>query len=132
MNTQTDYQAQAEKFLSDTKTTFKAVYSEYRKYFPDDKECRSVYRITLRRKGHGSYTFNFGQSIANSGQEPTPYNVLACLTKYDVGTFENFCSEFGYDTDSIKATKIYKAVVNEYKNVQRLFGDVIEQLAEIQ
>ncbi len=30
---------------------------------------------------------------------PTAYDILACLTKYEVGTFDDFCSNFGYDTD---------------------------------
>lgn len=65
--------------------------------------------------------------------KPTPYDVLACLTKYDCGTFENFCSEFGYDTDSRKAEKTYKAVCDEWINIQRLFTDEeIEDLREIQ
>lgn len=64
---------------------------------------------------------------------PNAYDVLACLTKYDPGTFENFCIEFGYDTDSRKAEKIYKAVVNEWQNIAMLFTDSeIEQLQEIQ
>lgn len=44
-------------------------------------------------------------------EPPTEYDVLACLTKNEVGTFENFCSEFGYDTDSRTAKKTYKAVL---------------------
>lgn len=64
---------------------------------------------------------------------PTAYDVLTCLQKYDVGTLENFCSEFGYDTDSKKAEKIYNAVLNEYKNVCMLWNETeIEQLQEIQ
>ena len=64
---------------------------------------------------------------------PTAYDVLACLQKYDVGTFENFCSEFGYDEDSRTAEKIYKAVCKEYLNVCKLWSDSeIEELAEIQ
>lgn len=66
-------------------------------------------------------------------EAPTEYDVLACLQKYDVGTFENFCGDFGYDTDSRTAEKVYKAVCNEYKNVAMLFNDSeIEQLNEIQ
>lgn len=65
--------------------------------------------------------------------EPTAYDVLTCLTKYDPNTFEDFCSEFGYDEDSRKAEKIYDSVVDEYKNVAMLWNDEeIEQLAEIQ
>jgi hypothetical protein len=64
---------------------------------------------------------------------PNAYDILACLTKSDPGTFEDFCSEFGYDTDSKRAEKTYNAVLNEWKNVQSLFTDKeIEQLQEIQ
>lgn len=66
-------------------------------------------------------------------EPPTAYDVLACLTKYDPGTFEDFCSDFGYDTDSRTAKKTYKAVKKEWANVQTIWDDSeIEQLAEIQ
>lgn len=64
---------------------------------------------------------------------PTLYDVLACLQKYDVGTFEDFCNEFGYDTDSRIAKKTYKAVVKEYDKMCSLFNnDELEILTEIQ
>ena len=63
---------------------------------------------------------------------PTLYDVLTCLQKYDVGTFEDFCSEFGYDTDSRNAKKTYKAVVKEYDKMCSLFSnDELEVLTEI-
>jgi len=129
---ETNYRKQAEDFLAATNTTFKAKFYKHAKYFTDDKQSRDIYKITLRRKDVGSYTFTFGQSIANIGKAPEVYDVLASVTKYDVGSFEDFCSEFGYDTDSRKAEKTYKAVLKEFKNVDRLFSDVIEQLSEIQ
>lgn len=64
---------------------------------------------------------------------PTEYDVLACLTKYDPETFEDFCSVFGYDEDSRKAERIYEAVKEEYQNVAMLWNDSeIEELQEIQ
>lgn len=64
---------------------------------------------------------------------PNEYDILTCLTKYDPETFENFCSEYGYDYDSRSAEKTYKAVVEEYKNVTMLWNDdEIDQLSEIQ
>lgn len=181
---QTDYQKQATDFLEQAQTSFFVKYLKTGKHFEDDKEERDIYEITLKRKSR-SYTFQFGQSLNNSGfyyqyrtgrtkipldrkylakdyfkgkalgligtikmkdssfvpnldilhypKEPTAYDVLACLQKCDPGTFEDFCSEFGYDTDSRKAEKIYKAVVNEWQNVAMLFTDKeIEQLQEIQ
>lgn len=54
---------------------------------------------------------------------PTPYAVLACLQKYEVGSFENFCDEFGYNVDSRKAEKTYNAVAKEWQEVQKLWSD---------
>jgi len=62
---------------------------------------------------------------------PTAYDVLACVQKYDIGTFSDFCSEFGYDTDSKKAEKTYFAVQEEFKNINNLFSDVMDKLMEI-
>ena len=64
-------------------------------------------------------------------KKPTAYDVLACLQKYDPETFEDFCDNFGYDIDSRSALKIYLAVQDEYNNVIRLFGDVMEDLEDI-
>jgi len=90
---------------------------------------RYVFKLQLLR-GRKSYTFEFGQSIAKGSEEPTLYDVLTCLQKYDVGTFEDFCGIFGYDNDSRMAEKTYKAVVKEFKAMERLFDS--EELEVLQ
>lgn len=65
--------------------------------------------------------------------EPSEYSVLSCLTKYDPESFENFCSEYGYDEDSRTAERTYNAVVKEWQNVCMIWtDDEIEELREIQ
>lgn len=103
---------------------------EYKIHFIGDKQSRYVFKLRLRR-GKNSYTFDFGQSIAMGAEEPTMYDVLACLTKYDPEDFENFCSNYGYDTDSLTALRTYKAVVKEYEAMERLFSDIMDELREI-
>jgi hypothetical protein len=155
---ETDYNKQADDFLKETGTTFEANFVGNMLYFEGDKEPRDVYQITLKRDKK-TYSFRFGQSINNSGEmvkrnpygktiydheliprrnrlgtyigriAPTPYDILTCVQKYDIGTFSNFCSEFGYDIDSRKAS--YFAVQEEYENINRLFHDVMEKLQEI-
>lgn len=67
------------------------------------------------------------------GTPPTEYDVLACLQKYDIGSFVDFCNEFGYDIDSPNAKKTYKAVKREFRMVCKIWTDEeIEVLAEIQ
>ncbi len=81
----------------------------------------------------------FWDSIAHtqSGEQPTEYDILACLQKYDVGSFEDFVSEFGYEVDDFhdrqRAKNIYYAVCDEYKKVKRCFTEEqIEAMWEIQ
>lgn len=62
---------------------------------------------------------------------PTAYDILSCITRCDPGSFEEFCSDFGYDTDSRKALDVYIAVQKEWHDVERMFGDCLEELAEI-
>jgi hypothetical protein len=126
-----NYQQQANDFATATGTKLKINRSDYGYHFTNDKENRYIFNCTLTRKGK-RYTFNFGQSIAAGNIPPTMYDVLTCLTKYDPETFEYFCREYGYDTDSIKALETYKAVQREFNGVNRLFADVLEQLQEIQ
>lgn len=101
----------------------------YDYHFEDDKECRWIFTIELERTGHLSYTFNFGQSIAEGDKEPTIDDVLCCVQKYDVGTFEDFCCEFGYDPDSRKAERIYESVEEEYLSISDIFNE--DELQEL-
>lgn len=61
---------------------------------------------------------------------PTAYDMLDCITRYEPGTFEDFCSDYGYDSDSRRAETVYQAVVKEWRMVSRFF--TAEELAEIQ
>lgn len=133
MNT---YEKQAQDFATKYGLTLKVGTPKYKKHFADDTTERWVFKCRLSRGGK-TYTFNFGQSINDGDKEPTMYEVLSCLQKYDVGTFENFCDEFGYDYDSRKAEKIYKAVCKEYEALTRLFpedeqSEVWQELYDIQ
>ena len=126
-----DYQQQANEFATATGTKLKINRTTYGKHFAEDKESRYIFNCTLTRNGK-RYTFNFGQSITAADTPPTMYDILATLTKYNPETFENFCGEYGYNTDSIKALNTYKAVKREFNGVNRLFSDILEQLQEIQ
>lgn len=110
----------------------KVLSNHWGKHFADDKDYRCIFKLRLSR-GRKSYTFKFGQSIAAGGIEPTLYHILSCLQKYDVESFEEFCSDFGYNSDSIKSFKTYKAVVKEFEAMERLFtNEELEILQNIQ
>lgn len=95
----------------------------------------------FNHKGYHCVSAHYAKQLYNKAStkvltkrsEPTTYDVLTCLQKHDVGTFEDFCDEFGYDTDSRKAEKTYQAVCEEYKNVCIIWKEAeLEQLQEIQ
>lgn len=65
--------------------------------------------------------------------EPDDYSILACLTQLYSTDFADFCSDYGYDTDSMRAKKIFDACVIEDSNLRKLFDrSELEELAEIQ
>ena len=109
----TIYQMQGTDFLKKHKITMTTVFLENAPYFPDDKDSRDVFRITLL-KGKKKYSTKFGQSViqstGNGNNHPTAYDLLTCITKSGPGSFEDFCSEFGYDNDSRSAEKTWKSV----------------------
>lgn len=150
-----EYIKQATEFLQKTYAKMKieyvglAVNKEWK-----EKQKRCLYKITLTSP-RGSMIFNFWDSIRNTeirtmpfdaynvqankelaakkkAAVPSVYDVLACLQKCDPGTFENFCSDYGYDEDSRTALRVYLAVQNEYTQLARLFTpEQMEELAEI-
>jgi len=81
-------------------------------------------------KPTGYVRLNIDYHLNPDFEVPNEYSLLATLQKYEVGTLENFCDEFGYDVDSKKAEKIYEAVCDEYAKVCMIFND--EELTELQ
>lgn len=104
------------------------VVNDWQKYVKNGK----FDRIKLILSGAVPYTLGTRDKVFLP-VAPTAYDVLASLTKYDPGTYEDFCSDFGYNTDSHTAEKTYTAVCKEWIDVCRLWSDdEIEQMQEIQ
>jgi hypothetical protein len=127
-----EYTKQAEDFLKKTGVTFITEFISHRPYFAGETESRDVYMILLKR-GSKSISFLFGQSIANKGKHPEAYDVLAGLDSQIYDTFKEFCDEFGYDSDSMKAHEIWISVNELAKKLQGFFNEQeLEALSNIQ
>ena len=124
------YEFQANKFCRDNNVIITPVFTGHKRHFNTDTQSRDTYAVTILR-GNAAMTINFGQSIANKGKKPSKYDILACLTKSDPGSFEDFCSGFGYDADSRNAYATYEAVCKEWEGVKDVFSGILEQLQEI-
>lgn len=92
-------------------------------------------KITHNKK---SFSFDFWGSIANPEISNDQENVFAFYCALSDGlsavdSFENFCSELGYDTDSRKAEQIYKQCEKTLKKIERVFNcDLYDLINEIQ
>lgn len=91
------------------------------------------WKATLKAAGH-RMTLTFSKGSGHKGAPPTVEEVLQCLSQDayyidDSGsTFEDFCHELGYDTDSRKAEKIYKAVVRQTHKLKSFLGTTFDDL----
>ena len=111
-----------------------------------DDIARDTYSVDIIRKGN-KFSLTFSDSLFNTEkneesrrgrrniQTPTAYDILAVLTKYDVGDFDDFIADFGYsfktERDYIKIKQIYFNVVDEYRSVYKMFSDCMDELSDI-
>ena len=127
----TEYDIQANNFLALTGATLEItrdnVVEKWGWY-------RWKYSCKLRR-GCKTYTFSFFDSVANyeKDEEPSKYDVLACLDTYDyIQRIEDFVSEFGYDIEDRETKKIYNACMRQSEKLHWLFTDEeLEMLSDI-
>lgn len=97
------------------------------------KNCLENGKVNKYKFANNFFTLTLDESNKiQYPKAPDAYDILACLTKYDPDTFENFCSEYGYDEDSRKAEKTYNAVKDEYLHLCMLYSpEEMELLQEI-
>ena len=133
-----EYDKQAEDFLKKTGTTFNVIaYKGRNPMHKDDKDMMDKWLVEFVR-GDEEWDLDFYMGLGHNGAKPSAYDVLACIQKYEVDSFEEFCAEFGYNTYdnnymgyNKRSWEIYRAVCDEYEEVQRMFGDALEELREI-
>lgn len=84
------------------------------------------FRCRLQR-GRRSFGFFFSQGSAHT-EHPSISDVLDCMVSDvrgfdDAASFEQWASDLGYDPDSRKAEKIYRAVKKQAEQMRRTLGD---------
>lgn len=75
------------------------------------------YRVTLRN-GRRSMTFVYSKGHGHNGTPPTLAEVAECMEADSTiaescPTFADFCAEYGYEEDSRKAERTYRATVRQ-------------------
>lgn len=99
-------------------------------YFPDDKQERRVLKIVVER-GTRRISFKYGQSIVDT-EKPLRklesgllYDILTCCSAeyYFPNSFIEFCSEFGYNEDSIKSRELFIKCKEQQSKLECIFED---------
>lgn len=85
------------------------------------------WRCTLRFRGR-QMTLVYSMGMAFD-REPQPWNVLHCLAADAAGLdsaggcFEEWAADYGYDPDSRKAERIFRAVTRQTAKLRKLLGE---------
>lgn len=93
------------------------------------------HRVTVTNTENGKHTgFDFWASIAQPElrSEYDVLNAFNCFVSDAItgkDSFEDFCGEFGYDTDSRKAEKTHKACQRATDKLERIYDGDIYDLA---
>lgn len=134
-----EYDQQATDFLSKHGITFSFKLANTKT--PDRKDdSRSVnHFIVTFKRGKNKCSFDFFDSIHNYKKgiiELLPYDALTCCSS-EINcpdTFEDFCSEYGYDEDSRAAEKTFRALKKLSDKLKKFFDteEIRDDLSEIQ
>jgi hypothetical protein len=127
-----EYQQSAIKFLKDHDVKVTIGDPTFGLHFDDDTKGRYIFPCRLQRS-RNSYSFKFGQSIAEGSNKPSVYDILTCLLRTDPGDFQEFCDEYGYNVEDKEHRKLYKRVIKEYEGMSRLFSeDELDLIYEVE
>lgn len=85
------------------------------------------WRVRLQRPGKRMSTY-FSMGAGHHGKAPEAADVLDCLASDSAGVenaqgFDDWASEYGYDTDSRKAHKTYIICKRQAERLQKFLGD---------
>lgn len=139
-----EYDAQAGEFMRKWGVKIHRHFVGKMRYFPNDREPRNVWKITLERSDGSSYSFRFGDSLVNTQKfprhEPPDYRILACASAdscFDCTDVWEMIEEYGYDApeDRREFDKLHQIWVNSDEHgrkLRELFADCLDELQEVQ
>lgn len=97
----------------------------------DWQQNSTAYTVTVKYSGKQmTLPFFMGSALTH---DPSENDVLPCLVSdyqavQHAESFEEFADEFGYDVDSRTAEATYKQCQKIARNMQRVFGDDLENI----
>lgn len=92
---------------------------------PDSRDM-DHWKVTLRAQGR-RMSLVFSQGYGHNGKKPDVASVLDCLasdaSSFDnAQSFEDWAADMGWDTDSRKAERTFKAIKRQSERLKRFLG----------
>lgn len=130
--------------MAEIKVRTKVIGKDF--YFDGDKEERLILRVYIER-GKEEISFRFGMSINDTEifhaipghdfpsadktkarrlvKSKLLYSLLSCISSdyYCPETFDDFCNEFGYDSDSRKAERLFEKCREQSAQLKKIFTE---------
>ena len=123
------------QFIKSHQITMRAVRANSNPNMQDSANM-DRWKVTFTRKEGNRYpmmTTYFSMGYGHNGKSPSAAEVLDCLasdasTIDNAPSFEDFCGDMGYDSDSRKAEKIFNACEHQANRLRSFLGDAYESL----
>jgi hypothetical protein len=114
------------EFIAQHGITATAERAERNPNMDDDKHPMDHWRVRLARPGK-RLTVYFSMGTGHHGKAPEAADVLDCLASDAAGfenarSFEEWCDEYGYDTDSRKAHRTFKVIERQAQRLEKFIG----------
>lgn len=84
--------------------------------------------------GHSVSGYYMGKTV----KKPSPPRIedvlfsLSLDCRVESHSFSEWCEEFGYSDDSIKALKVYQQCMEEYDSLKKFFGPVFRNFLQLE
>jgi len=89
-------------------------------------------RLTVFMNDVRQKLITIGKSKCSVSLDEVLWSLLMDSEYGDIGSFDDWCSDFGYDNDSIKASKIYDLCRDTGRDIQRMFSPAeLTELSEL-
>lgn len=116
-----------QSFVEKYKIRLVAEWEDENPYMPDSARSMDNWKCVLRT-GNRRMTVHFSKGFGHGGKEPEAREILSCVALDSSGydnarDFEDWCSNYDYDTDSRKAEKTWKQIERQAKSLRKFLGD---------
>ena len=126
--------AKLKTFIQENGITARSEWADKNPNMDDWKDAHHYKVVLERRNPHRQMTVYFSMGSGHT-KEPSAEDVLDCLcsdywTLENGNGFEEWAEELGYDTDSRKAERTYRAVSRQSDKLRRFLGCALEEALE--